>query len=137
MNRENLLIATSAIIVSGKTITLICNDNEVVDGKFLCLKLLLTGQDLENFNTELTGTEVVSIQLGVSATAPTFVAENKIGDILYSDRLINEKCYRIVFGNNGAISPTDGGLGHFLFIDMPGKRCAKPYNAANVANIEP
>ena len=100
IKRENLLIANSVVILSGSFVTLICNSNEVFDGKFMCLRTMFTGQDFEDWKTMLTGSEVVQIQLGTGSEAVTYVCENKIGNVLYSDRIRNDKCYRIVWGSN-------------------------------------
>ena len=140
-HKKNLLVAVSAVIVSGSFITLVTNNSEVFDGKHYVLKLMLTGQDLENFRTQLQGNEVVQIQLGTGTDAITYVAENKIGNVLYSDRLQDEKCYRIVWGSNGAAAapidvppaPAVAGVGHFLFYDVPNKCGARPFNGGNVS----
>ena len=146
IKRENFLLCTSVTIVSGSFVTLQCNSNEIFDGKHLMFKIFLTGQDLENWKTMLTGAEVVQIQIGTGADAVTYVCEDNIGDLLYSDRLRLDKCYRIVWGSNGAITaPIDlvppattvGGLGHFLFRDICNRRPARAYNGANIVDPVP
>ena len=138
-NRNNILVATSAIIVTGSFVTLVTNNSEIFDGKHFCFKTLLTGQDLENWKTQIQGNEVVQITLGSGATAVTYVAENRIGNVLYADRICLDKCYRIVWASNGAAAapadvppaPAVGGVGHFLFYEVPNRGPARAFNGGN------
>jgi len=148
--RERTLIVTDVNIVPGPApagfITLITNEVDAIrNGEHFCLRFHITGQTLENYLTELTGVEAVQIQLGSNATPITVGATNRIGNVLYSDRLpftiegLNCRVFRLVYGNDGLMAaPIDvppatavGGVKHFMFLDVSTQFPARGFDGAS------
>ena len=132
----------SIVAVSGSFVTIIIPAIELKPKKAVNLCFALYSEDKETFFNSLQGNEPVQIQNGLGSAAnpaPVYIVENRIGDVFYSDKLFLNRIYRLVFGNNGAVSaPADlvppetavGGLGHFLCYNSP---CAsRAFDGANV-----
>ena len=118
-------------VVSGVSATIVIPEQFLKDGKFFNLSFVLSEVDRMTFRDLIEGNEVVSIMNGVGGTS--YVLENSVADIFYSDRLHIGYCYRIRWGNNGAASSdgTTGLVQHFLCLNTP--CCSRPFNPANNA----
>ena len=116
-------------ITSGTSVAITIPGQYLRDGKRFILEFVLSEPDRVSFRDLIEGNEIVTIVNGIGGTA--YVLEDYKADVFYSDRLILGYCYKLIWGNNGAVSTTAGALGHFINVNTP--HCCRPYNPANDA----
>jgi hypothetical protein len=113
---------------SGASVIITIPPQYLKDGKKFILDFVLSEPDKVKFRDLIEGIEIVTIVNGVGGTE--YVLEDYKGDIFYADRLFLCYKYKLIWGNNGAISTTAGMLAHFINVNTP-CHCARPYNPAN------
>jgi len=130
--KKRIIRPISITAVPGELVTVIIPAIELFNGKTIELCFSLYEEDLEVFRNNLQGNEIVNIQNGLgsaAAPAPVYAVENRIGNVLYSDKLFLGRLYRLAFGNNGPVAPDAAGLAHFLCYNSP---CvSRPFDGAN------
>lgn len=125
---KNVLEPIDIIVTAGVSVVIIIPEITLFDKRCFSLEFCLTRPEIEKLRLAQ-GIEVVLIRNGVNGT--DFVVEDCAADVMLSNELIVGYCYRIRFGNNGAISTTAGGLSHYIVLNTP--KCKRQIDLANGA----